>query len=434
MNEWIIQAIPHAARSAYASLVSAQWLLFLLADETAFFGASIHELPCGALLARTSNGRFEVVSLIVSEEHRHQGIATALWHVAEQAAIEQGCGTLDVCYQISDSGNNTLLSYFLRNGFSIPREGACHYALPIDQLAHTMLAGLPQITAKAEARIFPLNQIPDADARVSYSYIESKLPAGMRADHAPGQILWEYSNCYISKKNVLSFVIFSEYEGMLHLHSAYADSPSSGKILIALLRKAYDQLAQEPEHFSGFSTTSVNDTSEKLVNTLLTDTEPVKRHIFYTPKPLFRSTPMLPEWGGILARSNALMDILANAGGSVSLVTNPGMLPYFIWQPGNGMSIRLFYSLNDQTYTSFSLSAELSLNASAKKLKPLTQIMEEDPGPAQLVPDTTGKFLALVGVLEEGAVLDPAQTLDSFLMPFIEQAKRLLTMMKENEN
>ena len=200
MNEWIIQAIPHAARSAYASLVSAQWLLFLLADETAFFGASIHELPCGALLARTSNGRFEVVSLIVSEEHRHQGIATALWHVAEQAAIEQGCGTLDVCYQISDSGNNTLLSYFLRNGFSIPREGACHYALPIDQLAHTMLAGLPQITAKAEARIFPLNQIPDADARVSYSYIESKLPAGMRADHAPGQILWEYSNCYISKK------------------------------------------------------------------------------------------------------------------------------------------------------------------------------------------------------------------------------------------
>ena len=125
MNEWIIQAIPHTARSAYASLVSAEWQMLLPADETMLFGVSINNLPCGALLARTSEGRFEVVSLIVREESRHQGIATALWRAAEQAALEQSRGTLDVCYQGSASENATFFRFFLRNGFTRPREGSC---------------------------------------------------------------------------------------------------------------------------------------------------------------------------------------------------------------------------------------------------------------------------------------------------------------------
>ena len=431
MNEWIIQTIPHTARSAYASLVSAEWQILLSADETTLFGASINDLPCGALLARTSDGRFEVVSLIVREENRHQGIATALWRAAEQAAMEQGRGTLDVCYQVSDSENDTFFRYFLRNGFTLPREGSCHYVLSIDQLAHTTLAGLPQITAKAEARIFPLNQIPDADARVSYSYIESKLPAGMRADHAPGQILWEYSIGYVSQKNVPAFVIFCEYEGMLHLHSAYSEHPSNGKLLIALLRKAYDRLMQEPERFTGFRVTTVNSTSEKLVQTLLSGADPVKHHLFYTQKPLTYHTPHLPEWGGVLARSRGLMEVLISHGGNISLVTVPGMLPYMIWQPEKKLNVELFYFVKDPYFTSFTLSAQLPLQAPLETLAAFKQTMEEDPGPATLVPSADATTLTLVAVLTEGAVLNENETVDGFLLPFIEQAKRLLSMLKE---
>lgn len=431
MNEWIIQAIPHTARSAYASLVSAEWQILLSADETTLFGASINDLPCGALLARTSDGRFEVVSLMVREESRHQGIATALWRAAEQAAMEQGKGTLDVCYQVSDSENDTFFRYFLRNGFTLPREGSCHYVLSIDQLAHTMLAGLPQITAKAAAHMFPLNQIPDADARVSYSFIERKLPVGMRADHAPGQILWEYSIGYVSQKNVPAFVIFCEYEGMLHLHSAYSEHPSSGKILIALLRKAYDRLMQEPERFTGFRVTTVNSTSEKLVQTLLSGADPVKHHLFYTQKPLTYHTPHLPEWGGVLARSRGLMDELMSHGGDISLVTSPGMLPYMIWQPEKKLNVELFYFVKDAYFTSFTLSAQLPLQAPLETLAAFKQTMEEDPGPATLVPSADATTLTLVAVLTEGAVLNENETVDGFLLPFIEQAKRLLSMLKE---
>ena len=127
-----------------------------------------------------------------------------------------------------------------------------------------------------------VNQIPDADARVSYSYIESKLPSGMHADHAPGQLLNEYSICYVAQKNILAYVIFCERAGNLHLHCAFADSPSSGKALIALLRTAYDNLQKEPDRFSGFSVTTVNSFSEKLVHSLLEGTTPVAKHVFYT--------------------------------------------------------------------------------------------------------------------------------------------------------
>ena len=432
MNEWIIQAIPQAARSAYASLVSAEWQILLPADETMLFGASINDLPCGALLARTSDGRFEVVSLIVREDSRHQGIATGLWRAAEQAAIEQGRGTLDVCYQVSAPGDDTFFRYFLRKGFTLPREGSCHYVLSIDQLAHTMLAGLPQITAKAEANMFPLNQIPDADARVSYSFIERKLPVGMRADHAPGQILWEYSIGYVSQKNVPAFVIFCEYEGMLHLHSAYSEHPSSGKILIALLRKAYDRLMQEPERFTGFRVTTVNSTSEKLVQTLLSGADPVRHHLFYTQKPLTYHSPHLPEWGGVLARSRGLMDELMAHGGDISLVTAPGILPYMIWQPEKELHIELFYSVEDETYTQFTLTAQLPVHITGDQTKTLQKERADDPGPGMLLPYSTGDRFALVATQTEGAVLESAQTIDNFLKPFTEQATRLLSLLHES--
>lgn len=426
MSEWNIQSIPQDQRGSCAYLVSGEWQALLYESGTELLAADMNGTPCGALLARISDGRYEAVSLFVAEQYRKRGIGMALLDAARQSATEKGYGTLDVCYSVSADKSEQYTRYFIQQGFLLPREHACYYYLPTDRLAKTRLAALPPVSEKALDHIFPVSRIPDADARVSYSFITGRLPAGMHADHAPGTLLDAYSLCYVSNKNVIAFVIFSEYEGRVHLHCAYADGASSGNALIALMRRAYDLLCQEPDRFSGFSTTVVNASSHKLAVTLLDGGAPEERHVYYTQQPLVYATPLLPEWGGVLARSNALYDALAAAGGTtVSLYAEPGMLPYLTWQPEADMELELFYSVENEEYTAFSLVAQMLFDAPLEQLALHKQDMEEDPGPARLVPDADERSLALVAVQEEGADFVPEQTIEGFLLPFIEQSRRL---------
>ena len=425
MKRWDVQEIPLTDRGNYAALIAEEWQSFSSNEQTLLLTAETgSDDPCNALLARLSQDRFEIVSLFVTESNRNQGIATSLLQAAEQLALANGYRTLDLCYLAIDSDQKRLLQFFIHRGFTFPGERACYYSLPVDELKQSKLAALPMINEQAASHIFPVNQIPDADARVSYSYIESKLPSGMHADHAPGQLLNEYSICYVSQKNVLAYVIFCERSGNLHLHCAFTDSPSSGKTLIALLRTAYDKLLKEPDRFSGFSVTTVNSFSEKLVHSLLEGTTPVAKHVFYTQKPIIPMTPMLPSWGAILARCNALSDVLVKNGDTVAVCTDPGMLPYLLWETSDNRQIELLYHVEDNTYTTFTLTAQYPVDISPDQAELFKETMAKDPGPAMLLPYETGDAVALVAIHTEGAIFDP-ETTTEFLTAFTEQVNRM---------
>lgn len=432
MKKWSVQEIPLMQRNDYAALVAEEWQSFLTNEQTLLLSAETgSDDPCNALLARLSGEQFEVISLFVTESEREQGIGTSLLQAAEQLARMDGYQLLDLCYQASDGEQDLLRQFFIRRGYTFPREQACHYSLPIADLKRSKLAALPTISEQAASHIFPIDQIPDADARVSYSYIESKLPSGMRADHAPGQLLKEYSICYVSQKNVIAYVIFCERSGNLHLHCAFADDPSSGKALIALLRTAYDKLQKEPDRFSGFSVTTVNPFSERLVHSLLEGTSPVAKHIFYAQKPIPSITPMLPEWGAIFARCNALSDVLVRNGTTVAVCTDPGMLPYLLWQTADGRQLELLYHVEDDTYTTFTLTVQCPVHISSEKAMALKETVAKDPGPAMLLPYENNEAFALVALHTEGAMFDP-ETTTKFLTAFTEQVARIYGELHQN--
>lgn len=434
MNEWKVQLIPQEQRESYATLISMEWRTFLFEDETELFAVNSDETPCGALLARMMNGRYEVVSLYVEEPYRQQGIGRNLLSAARRSAMEKEYGMLDVCYRVPLDQSEAYMRFFLQQGFTMPREQLCYYYAPIDRLAKTQLATYPPVNEKISAHIFPVSRISDADARVSYSFILSRLPVGMRAENAPGTLLDDYSLCYVENKNVIAFVIFSEWEERVHLHSVYVDSPSAGRALVALMREAYELLCREPDRFSGFSTMVVNMKAYRLAEALLLGAEPEKHCVYQAQKPLTYSVPLLPEWGGVLARSNALYDALAATGGTVSLYARPDMQPYLTWQPQADMELELFYYVKNEDYTAFSLVAQQRLDTPLEQVALHKQEMEEDPGPASLVPDADNQSLALVAVQLEGADFVPQQTIEGFLQPFIRQAKRLRASIERTVN
>lgn len=325
---------------------------------------------------------------------------------------------------------NLFRDFYVHRGFFFPREGACLYSIPIERLAGSSLAGLPEITEKAAHHIVPVSAIPSADARVTYSYPTQKLPVEMTAAYAPGDVLDDYSVAYVTETDILSFVIFSAENHILDLHCAYADNPQAGKVCIALLRYNYERLMkEEPGRFTTFRITTVNSASDKLAQKLLAGCEPQVLHVCYTQKPLVRFTPVAPGFGGVLARTNALHDALITHGVSISLCMDPGALPYLIWSPREKLVIELSYTAENDTYTSFTFATQYTLNVNGEKFEQLSQAMYDDPGPALLVRDATERTATLIGVLEDGAIFQEEYTIDEFLVPFVDQVERLLEFL-----
>ena len=107
------------------------------------------------------------------------------------------------------------------------------------------------------------------------------------------------------------------------------------------------------------------------------------------------------------------------------------MLPYLLWLPENDMQLELFYSVEDELYTKFTLSVQIGFDAPDDQLERFRQTMTDDPGPAMLIPGANDRSYVLAAIQTEDSLVNTTHTLDGFLLPFIEQAKRLLSMLKE---
>lgn len=425
MSNWIIAAAGRE-RKRYLRLVLPESREIALEPETELLIASSGGAARGALLVRTDNGRYEIISLFTEEESRGQGCASALLEAAEQSAVMRGCGTLDAVYSAAEGDEETLHRFFLIRGFALPRRGMSVYSVPTRSLERAHLAELPAVSPEASAHIFPLAKLPSLAAKDFSFRLGRSIPAALAPSCAPGSVLWEYSAAYVDGGRILSFVVFSSMGETIHLHSAYLGGVKCGAALAALLRRAYDMLAADFSQFETFTVGLINDSAERLAEKLLSGSDAVRRTVFYAQKPLVRETPMLPEWGGVLARSNALVEAMAGAGFGTSLCLEPGTLPYLLWSPREGMEISVFYRVENEEYTEFSLTAQWEIRVkSPGDAERLAQEMEEDPGPGLLIPSDQADVFALCAVSGEGAEFLSEKSVEGFLVPFSEQAARL---------
>lgn len=130
-----------------------------------------------------------------------------------------------------------------------------------------------------------------------------------------------------------------------------------------------------------------------------------------------------------LARSNALVRAMADAGFGTSLCLEPGASPYLLWSPREGMEISVCYRVKNEEYTEFSLTAQLLVRVErTEDAERIAQIMREDPGPGLLRPSDEEYLFGLCAVRSEGAVFAPEESVEGFLMDFSAQAQRLVRL------
>lgn len=429
MNQWNITAVRQQDREKYGSLVLTEWKNIAFEPETELLVAFCSGAAHGALLARIGHGRYEAVSLFVEEGSRRRGAASALLEAAERSGMLRGCGTLRAVYAAPETEKDMLHRFFLTRGFVLPREGAALYTLPVRSLEHSYLAKLPAASRHALAHIVPMeNYLARSGRRFAVS-LGRQIPQALDPARAPGEVLWKYSGAYVENERLVSFVIFSGMERTIHLHAAYLSEPKYGAALVALLCRAYGMLAADFPRFDIFSVTVINAPAERLARKLLSGADAVYRRVFYTQKPLVREVPVMPEWGGILARSNALVRAMADAGFGTSLCLEPGASPYLLWSPREGMEISVCYRVKNEEYTEFSLTAQLLVRVErAEDAERIAQIMSEDPGPGLLRPSDEEYLFGLCAVRSEGAEFAPEESVEGFLMDFSAQAQRLVRL------
>ena len=431
MSDWTVTAAARQDMEKYLPFVLPQWQELAGQEDTELLAAAGEDgAPCGVLLARTDSDRYEIVSLFTEEESRGRGCASALMEAAERSAVMRGCGTLDAIYSAAEGGEEEIHKFFLFRGFAFPHGGMSVYSVPVRSLEQAYLAQLPAVSSGALEHIFSLEKLPAPAARDFAVRLGREIPAALDPALAPGNILQEYSAAYVEDNRIVSFVVFSALEGTIHLHAAYLCGSKHGAALAALLRRAYDMLAADFSQFETFTVTLINSPSERLAEKLLSGSDAVRRTVFYTQKPLVQEVPALPEWGGVLARSNALVSAMAQAGFGTSLCLEPGVLPYLLWSPREGLEVSVFYRVEDEEYTVFSLTAQWEIQVkSPEDAERLAQMMEEDPGPGLLLPSDRADVFALCAVSEEDARFLPEESVEGFLLPFSAQAERLALLL-----
>ena len=96
-----ITQIPSGERDAWSSLVFSDYQEELFQKQTELLAAAEDEVPQSALLARVSEGRYEILSLYTEEDCRMRGAASALLDAASQRARDCGCEAVTVGYAAS---------------------------------------------------------------------------------------------------------------------------------------------------------------------------------------------------------------------------------------------------------------------------------------------------------------------------------------------
>lgn len=435
MNSFQIEVISREEYERFLPFVFSSSYEDFQQKDVYLLGATQNGVPCGALLARPSKDgkQMEIVSLFVGENFRRQGVASELLNGMEQLCRELELSPLNVSYAVSDEEAETMHAFFLRRGFAIPRKGLTMLSIPLASLTKTLFGSMPDPKPEMLRKIVPFSSLPSSALEDYRSRLGKDIPSYLDLSRAAGSLLPDLCLVYVESGKVVSFVVFTDREGMLHLNSAYLKHPSYGSALVALLKEAWRIQKKNYPEYDTMTVTAAVPAGERLLNKLLSGGDLSYRTAYYASKPVisFEGLPLPTGFGGVLSRTNILSEVLTEKGREVYQYMIPGELPAAgiqAWEGDDAPMIFLRYEPEGgESYTGFELAAFTELpvkDLPEEKVQKAVSEMNIHPGPAyarirQGRPDQ----LFLSATVHEEPLFSEETSLDGFLNPFVEQVK-----------
>lgn len=343
-----------------------RWCLRETSDVfVAWLKVSEELIPCGALLAIEEEGKYQVVSLYVEKEHRRLGIGTKLLEKAESIAASRNYTNLYMVYCATEQETEELHRFLFMNGFMFPKMGNVVFKAEMQELAQSYLGRLPEESESKAENYTELCNLPTDVYRDYKKRIGTEIPGYLDFEDATGNLLSEYSLAYIQQRQIMAFVVVTEIEGELYLNSAYMKEKKYASALIRMFQRIWKK-ADKCKLYSNLTVTAVNAESEQLISKLFSGAVYKKKRVYVSNKSIRRDKefPLAVGFGGVVARTNALVNALETEGYEVMVEHEPGGLPVIsIQNLKNGMRLYAGYSTDDgEQYLEFTLSVSYQIN------------------------------------------------------------------------
>ena len=339
------------------------------------------ETICGALLAVLEDERYQVLSLFVEEEHRNKGIAGLLLSEAENLAIRHNMEKIHVIYRVTAENADSVHRLLFSAGYQFPKTKSRIYRITLENLKQSYLAKLPFNPETMSNNIVEFDSLPTDVYREYRMRLGKDIPYFLGIENAIGVIIPEFCLAYHQDRKVTAFVVMTEEENGLYLNSAYIKTKQSAPFLVRMLQKVWYQV-KDGSKYPHLTINAINAESENLLEKLFTGAEFTVETVYETQKTITKMLdfPLPDGFGGVLARTNTITEILADEGYTVEITITPGALPTMrLFVPGVEEPIDMAYeSVDGENYSAFILTLQKSDGTEAR-LEETPEFYEEVP-------------------------------------------------------
>ena len=319
------------------------------------------ETICGALLAILEDGKYQILSLFVEEEHRNKGIAGLLLSEAENLAIRHNMDTIHVLYRVTAENADNVHKLLFSAGYQFPKTRSRIYRITLENLKQSYLAKLPFNPETMSNNIVEFDSLPSDVYREYRMRLGKDIPDFLGIENAIGIVIPEFSLAYHQDRKVMAFVVMTEEEKGLYLNSAYIKSKQAAPFLIRMLQSVWYQV-KDGSQYPHLTVNAINAESENLLEKLFSGADYTKETVYVTQKTITKMPdfPLPDGFGGVMARTNTLAEVLAGKGYTVEITMIPGTLPTMrLFAPELKEPVFMQYeSIDGEEYSAFLLTLQ----------------------------------------------------------------------------
>lgn len=432
--------LPLVASEARGMLSSDEAGLLLAVKDA----GEVQEEVCGAVLfCNDPEQGFLLPSIYVKKEYRRQGIGALLLTAAQQQAQACSAGGITLTYEVSDAASEEAQEqtrFFLQNGYGMPSEETMVMTIPMESLADSCVAGLPDPGQEHMKKMKTFDELPFLVGKDYRERLGDEIPQILDRAFAPGIVIPDLTLAYVQKNQVIAFVVCSEVDGALHLHAAYVQSQTHAKALIYLVKQIFRIVQQSYPQYRVLTITTATYQGRLLAEKLLHGAK-IQRTIVYTCfKPLYANQAFLEPagFGEALVRFQTLTEYLSSVGKAAYLYVVPGELPVtklpIDEEERLPMAVVRYVVDVDAQETPFFLFADVEFPVKETPVERLRELVNPlcDAGKITRAywKDEEETVLVLEAERKEEAALVPEETV-AFLMDFVSAAgavgEKLLT-------
>ena len=429
------ELLPLVAPEAWGMLMSDEAGLLLAVKDA----GEDREEVCGAVLfCNDPKEGFLIPSIYVKKEYRRQGIGALLLTAAQQQAQACGAGGITLTYEVSDAEPQEAeerTHFFLQNGYGMPSEETMVMAIPMESLADSYVAGLPDPGQEHIKKMKSFDELPFLVGKDYRERLGNEIPQILDRSFAPGVVIPELTLAYVQKHQVVAFVVCSEVDGALHLHAAYVQSQTHAKALISLVKQIFQIAQQSYPQYRILTITTATYQGRLLAEKLLHGAK-IQRTIVYTCfKTLYADHVSVEPtgFGEALVRFQTLTEYLSSAGKLSYLYVVPGEMPVAklpIDEEGRlPMAVVRYVVDVDAEETPFLLLADLEFPVKETPVEKLRELVNPvcDAGKITRAywKDEEETVLVLEAERREELALVPEETV-AFLVDFVSAAREIV--------